>query len=63
MARQAIILHEGSPAPNEQRLGRILDFFGVPWQPVDVSGLENIAERFSGICRIRIDARSRDRAE
>ena len=44
MARQAIILHEGSPGPKEQRLGRILDFFGVPWQPVDVSGLENLAE-------------------
>ena len=44
MARQAIILHEGSPGPKEQRLGRILDFFGVPWKPVHVSGLEKIAE-------------------
>lgn len=37
MAKQAIILHGGSPGPNELRLGRMLDFFGVPWKRVDVS--------------------------
>jgi hypothetical protein len=35
MARQAIILHDGHPGPREERLERILDFFGVPWEEVD----------------------------
>jgi hypothetical protein len=35
LARQAIILHEGSPGPKELGLSRILDFFNVPWKPVD----------------------------
>src|SRR5215469_4343614 len=39
LARQAIILHEGSRGPRELRLSRILDFFGVPWKAVEVSQL------------------------
>jgi hypothetical protein len=39
LARQAIILHEGNPGPKELGLSRILDFFGVPWKPVDASKL------------------------
>jgi hypothetical protein len=37
LARRAIILHEGSLTPREVRLGRILDFFGVPWKAAAVS--------------------------
>lgn len=43
MPKQAIILHKGSPGPRELRLGRILDFFGVPRKAVDVSRLEDMA--------------------
>ncbi len=39
MARLAIILHDGSPGSRELRLGRILDFFGVPWKMVEPSKL------------------------
>jgi hypothetical protein len=39
LARLGIILQEGSPGLREQRLGRILDFFGVPWKTVEVSKL------------------------
>ena len=42
MARQAIILHEGSPGSRELRLGRILDFFGVPWKMVEASKLRDL---------------------
>lgn len=35
MARQAIILHDGHPGPREACIGRVLDFFGVPWRAVD----------------------------
>lgn len=31
MANRAIIAHEGQPGWREERLGRVLDFFGVPW--------------------------------
>jgi len=41
MARLAIIMHEGSPGSREIRLGRILDFFGVPWKAVEVSELRD----------------------
>jgi hypothetical protein len=37
LAKRAIILYEGVPGPREMRLGRILDFFGVPWNTVDFS--------------------------
>jgi hypothetical protein len=39
MARRAVILHQGSPGSRELRLGRILDFFGVPWKRAEVSEL------------------------
>lgn len=39
MARLAIILYEGSPGSKELRLGRILDFFGVPCKVVEASEL------------------------
>ena len=42
MARRAVILHEGSPGPRELRLGRILDFFGVPWKLAEAGGLNHI---------------------
>jgi hypothetical protein len=38
MARRAIILHRGSVGSRELRLGRILDFFAVPWELAEVSG-------------------------
>ena len=44
MARLAIILYEGSPGSTSIRLGRILDFFGVPWKAVEASELGNIAD-------------------
>jgi hypothetical protein len=37
LARLAVILHEGIPGSRELRLGRILDFFGVPWNMVEAS--------------------------
>lgn len=39
MARRALILHKGISGPQEVRLGRILDFFGIPWEAVAVSKL------------------------
>ena len=42
MVRLAIILHEGSPGATEDCLGRILSFFGVPWQMVEVSKLADV---------------------
>ncbi len=42
MARLAIILHTGSPGSRELRLGRILDFFGVPWKLVEVYKLGDL---------------------
>ena len=42
MARLAIILHDGSLGSNELRLGRILDFFGVPSKMVETSDLRDM---------------------
>jgi hypothetical protein len=42
MARLAIILHDGSPGSREVLLGRMLDFFGVPWKEVEVSKLRDM---------------------
>jgi hypothetical protein len=42
MAKAAIILYQHSPGPREVRLGRILDFFGVPHREVDAFGLPEI---------------------
>ena len=39
MARLAVVLHEGSLAEQQVRLGRILDFFGVPWKSAGASSL------------------------
>jgi hypothetical protein len=39
LAKLAVILHEGNPGPRELRLGRILDFFGVPQKEVEASKL------------------------
>lgn len=44
MARMASILVEGSPTRPQLRLGRVLDFFGVPWETVDVSRLLDLKE-------------------
>jgi hypothetical protein len=35
-------LNEGASGQREVRLGRILDFFGVPWKAVDISHSEDI---------------------
>ncbi len=45
MARLAAILHDGSPGWREQRLSRILDFFGVPSKVVSPSELLEIDRR------------------
>jgi hypothetical protein len=42
MARQAIILSDGGPGSRELRLGRILDFFGVPWKVIEDSKLRDL---------------------
>ncbi len=42
MAKLAIILHDGSPGPRELRLGRILEFFGVPCRQAGLSELRDI---------------------
>jgi hypothetical protein len=42
MARLAIILHEDSPGSREVRLGRILDFFGVPWKVAPAPELTDV---------------------
>jgi len=44
MARLAIILHQGNLGSRELRLGRILDFFGVPWKAAQVAGLKGMEE-------------------
>ncbi len=41
MARSAMILHEGNPGSRELRLSRVLDFFGVPFEEADVTGIGN----------------------
>jgi len=51
MARRAIILHQGSAGSRELRLGRILDFFGVPWKSAEVSGLGDI-DGFASQCAV-----------
>ncbi len=45
MARIAIVLCEGSLTTWQLRLGRILDFFGVPWEAVEVSKLADKVSR------------------
>lgn len=40
MAKEAIILYQEHFGSNELRLGRTLDFFGVPWQRVDARSIK-----------------------
>jgi hypothetical protein len=51
MARRAIILHQGSAGSRELRLGRMLDFFAVPWELAEVSGLGDI-DGFDSQCAV-----------
>jgi hypothetical protein len=51
MARRAIILHQGSAGSRELRLGRILDFFAVPWKSAEVSGLGD-TDGFASECAV-----------
>ena len=46
MAERVIILHEGCLAERERRLGRILDFFGVPWSFVNSSNLRSSSDDY-----------------
>jgi hypothetical protein len=39
MARLAIVLHEVTRGPSEVRLGRVLEFFGVPFEELDVAAV------------------------
>jgi hypothetical protein len=38
-AKRALVVHRDTPGTNEERLGRILTFFGVPWEPIGVADL------------------------
>jgi hypothetical protein len=51
MARRAIILHRGSVGSRELRLGRILDFFAVPWELAEVSGPGDV-DAFASECAV-----------
>jgi hypothetical protein len=51
MARRAIILHRGSVGLRELRLGRILDFFAVPWELAEVSGPGDV-DGFASECAV-----------
>src|SRR5712672_2744106 len=51
MARRAIILHRGSVGSRELRLGRILDFFAVPWELAEVCGPEDV-HGFASECAV-----------
>lgn len=39
MAGLALIVHRDTPGANEERLGRILTFFGVPWESLSLADL------------------------
>jgi hypothetical protein len=45
LAKQAILLSEGKPTTQHLRLAGILDFFGVPWETVEVSKLSDLERR------------------
>lgn len=45
MAERALLLSEGGPDAKHAKLVRVLDFFGVPWKTIEVSGIA----RFEGI--------------
>jgi hypothetical protein len=42
LAKLVKILCQGSLGPREWRLGRVLDFFGVPWEAIDSSTLRDL---------------------
>ncbi len=42
MAKLAILLCDGGPAREHIHLGRILDFFGIPWEIVEVAQLPDV---------------------
>ena len=39
VARLALVVHRDTPGANEERLGSILTFFGVPWKPMRLADL------------------------
>lgn len=39
VARLAFVVHRDTPGANEKRLGSILTFFGVPWEPMSLADL------------------------
>jgi hypothetical protein len=41
VARLAFVIHRDTPGIREERLGRILTFFGVPWEPRSLTDLMN----------------------
>ena len=43
MANLALIVYRHSPGIRERRLGRILEFFGVPCQTIDLANLSEAA--------------------
>jgi hypothetical protein len=45
LARLAILLYEDAPGREHLHLGRILDFFGVPWKTMEVSKLKEVEDR------------------
>jgi hypothetical protein len=57
MARQAIILYDQQPGPREVFLGRVLDFFGVPWTSVESQQLAS-SDRVGSDCAIFGSVRS-----
>jgi len=44
MDRTALIVVDGSPKSSHIKLSHVLDFFGVPWEAVDISKLSDIVE-------------------
>ena len=50
MVRLAVILQRDSPGVREERLGRILTFFGVPW--IVPKPCQSVGDRDSSPCVI-----------
>jgi hypothetical protein len=46
LARLAIIVYEDAPGRQHLHLGRILEFFGVPWKTVELSRLKEVEDGF-----------------
>ena len=47
MAKLAIIVSDGSGGARERRLGRVFDFFGVPWKMAGPSELSDLSQSCS----------------